>query len=368
MKRFVFFATVVSVFLSVAAVVVSAQEAQISGSADLYVVQEGDTLYVLEGNYSGQPTQWRRIVEKNPFLQEPGRIWTDDKGRTIALIRPGEQLRGLAELGIIPKLYPIDQLRVAAPVQVEEPVAAKPVIPWWIWVIIVLTLLDIALVAYAFLRLTRNPVTAGQPMVAGGVNDSNVANVFYNHAAPYAFRPDYTQVKHVEKGKMYGLASIRYGKGKPQHLVLIGHDGYRALVRRDNGPWIQEFMLKECGNDIKAGARFIPGLRFRFVPDGVVGERAEAATDTTIQAPTATETTAQEQQPEQAEQPMAEKPLPGNDSTIATKELPSPPEGEKVLIFRPAVGDRPYLIETKGFPSVEVRVGKDGRTNTIRFS
>jgi hypothetical protein len=83
---------VVMVLVALAGIAIAQTPAERAERPDVYVVQEGDCLYTLEGNYTGRPWQWARLTSLNPFLKNPGRTWVDGKGRTIVLIKPGEKL------------------------------------------------------------------------------------------------------------------------------------------------------------------------------------------------------------------------------------------------------------------------------------
>jgi len=302
-------------------------------AADEYVVQKGDVLYTLEGDYSGRPWQWGRLVELNPFLKVPGRTWVDEKGRTIVLIRPGEELRGLKELGIVPQPFPIERLKV------EDSSALVPVpVPhghsWFWWLLLILSGLAIIAAIVALIRIRRNPVTAGNPVVSGGVTDRTAAGQFRENIAQTTGVPtDRIEIHNLVRGRMYGVVNVRYRDGQSRRMLLVGQIGYRAMVRRNGGPWTEEYMLQACGNDLSmSGARYVPGFGFRFVPEVAVEETPRPA-------------------------PVQSTPTPA--STPAA-------EGEKHFTFRPAGGGRPNMADFEGFASFDVEV-RDGKT-TVRFS
>jgi len=334
-KSLVFAVVVVALFATMAAAQVAEQ--------DLYTVKEGDNLYTLEGDYSGQPLQWSRIVKKNPFLNDPGRVWIDEQNRTIVLIKPGEQLQGLKELGIIPNPFQLGRLKIEAPTEATiTPPATESGIPWWMWLALVLVVVLGACVLL-YVRMTRNPVTAGPPMTPASVTDEEVASRF---AQNLSSDPTSVRVKDAVKGRAHGLVQISYADGTSKRLILRGEVAYRAMVSRngDDGPWAQEYMLQGCGNDLKAsGARYVPGLGFRFVPTGVVETEA-------------------------VPQPAAPVPIANTPETTpaATKTAQPAVKGEKKFTFRPAVNDRPNFIESTGFVSFDLSM-KDGVT-VIRFS
>lgn len=315
--------------------VIGSVSAQMPNSDDVYVVQEGDVLYTLEGEYSGRPWQWSRLVEMNSFLKDPGRTWIDQKGRTIVLIRPGEELRGLGELGIIPQPLPLEQLKNAVPASAAEASAVEPNSRSWLWWLLALAALALAiLVALA----KRNPVTAGPAVISGGVSDETAAQAFHDNCARQG--GEHIEIRDLVRGRLYGAVSVRYGDNRSRLMVLWGNIGYRALVRRNNGVWNEEYMLQACGNDLRSsGVRYIPGLGFRFVPEAVV-ERPAAQPATASQAPAAEDS---------PNNPVADE------------------SEDKHFTFKPATGVNPNnLVQFKGFSSFEVKVAEDG-TTIVRF-
>jgi hypothetical protein len=317
--------------------VIGSVSAQMPNSDDVYVVQEGDVLYTLEGNYSGRPWQWSRLVEMNSFLKDPGRTWTDEKGRIIVLIRPGEELRGLGELGIIPQPLPLEQLKNAVPASAAE-LPVEPNSRPWLWWLLALAALALAIV---IALAKRNPVTAGPAVISGGVSDETAARAFRDNCARQG--GEHIEIREIVRGRLYGAVRVRYGDNRSRLMMLWGDIGYRALVRRNNGVWNEEYMLQACGNDLRSsGARYIPGLGFRFVPETIVERPAEAT---------------------QAESTASQAP--------AAEDSPSDPatdEGEnKHFTFKPATGTNPNnLVQFKGFSSFEVKVIEDG-TTVVRF-
>ncbi len=328
MKRMWWCLVVVAVLAGVVAVVAQ----PLMPGRDLYIVQKGDTLFSLEGNYTGKPWQWSRLVSLNPFLKNPGRIWADEKGRTIVLIRPGEKLNGLGELGIVPRPFPLERLRAEAPKPAPTPAPASRDYSWlwWLWMILAVLILS-ALIAYR--RMRRDPVTAGPAVVRGGVTDATATNQFRKNISRATEVPiDRIEIRNPVRGYVYGAVNIRYRDGSSRRMVLTGQVGYRAMVRRSGDSWAEEYMLQGCGNDLRmSGAQYIPGFGFRFVPAEVV---------------------------EEAPQPVPAQPEPAT--------APTRVEGEKYFTFRPAAGGRPNFVDFRGFSSFEVEV-RDGRT-MVRFS
>lgn len=347
MKKIVVF-VVVAAMVAIA-LVAFAQSPQ--PKQDVYTVQKGDTLWALEGAFSGNPMLWYRLVEMNLFLKSPGRTWVDEKGRTIVLVRPGERLNGLGELGIVPQPLPLDQLKAVAP-----PMPTNDQRQWW-WLLLVMAAL---LLLWAIARMMRNPATAGPAMVPGGVTDGTVAAMFQENAR--RVYGDRVQVKNVVKGRGYGAIRISDTNRLWYTRLLTGNTVYRALVRRHEGSWTEEYMLQACGNDLRmSGARYIPGFGFRFVPEAMVAETPQPSAPQAAPTITATEGTTMA--------PATETPLAPSTAapTAPTVTEPAPVEEDgKEFTFKPAAKTRPNFVEFKGFESFEVIV-KDGKT-TVRFS
>jgi len=341
--------TCLAVVLLAAGLCFAQVPAPTTAPTDIYKVRQGDSLYVLEGTFSGKPWLWGRLVELNPFLKNPGRTWVDEKGRTIVLIRLGEALQGLAQLGIVPSPFPIERLKVEAPpAHAPNPALASKPAPsrdwsWLWWLIPGVFLLWAAVVAY--LRMRYDPATAGPPVVPGGVTDRTAPDRFRDTVAQTTGTPfDRIDIRDLVRGRVYGAVQVRYADGSSRRMLLVGQTGYRAMVRRNGGPWTEEYMLQACGNDLRmSGARYIPGLGFRFVPEAAVEATPPSAPVQPIPAP--------------APAPTQPEPAP---TTAPAKE------SERHFTFRPAAGGRPNFVDFEGFASFEVEV-KDGRT-TVRFS
>jgi len=313
-----------------------------SSERDVYVVQQGDKLYTLEGDYSGRPWQWGRLVELNPFLKNPGRTWVDEKNRMIVLIKPGEKLNGLGELGIVPQPFPIGRLKIGAPPPAPTPAPADFDLRLLWLLAAAFILLGVALIIK---RMRRDPVAAGIAVVPGGVVDTTAANQFRENLSRTTGTPsDRIEIRDLARGRIYGAVDVRYRDSSLRRMLLRGEVGYRAMVRRNASAWAEEFMLQGCGNDLRlSGVRYIPGFGFRFVPEAVV-EGALRPAESPASASTVTSAPAQTQ------------PQP------ATSDEGS----EKHFTFRPAGGGRPNFVDSKGYGSFEVEV-KDGRT-MVRFS
>ena len=83
-------------------------------SEPVYTVQKGDTLWTLSGDYLGNPLKWGELLGLNPFLKEPGRQWLLPDHRLVVLIKPGEQLAGLEQIGVTAEALPLSELKAEA--------------------------------------------------------------------------------------------------------------------------------------------------------------------------------------------------------------------------------------------------------------
>jgi len=324
---------------------------------DRYVVQKDDNLYSLEGEYSGNPQQWGRLVELNPFLNDPGRTW-EKGGKTIVLIRPGEELLGLKELGIVPNPFPLDQLSVADPdtsVVIAGSTETSQGSNMLRWFILALSAIAIAFLIWR-IRLRRNPVMAGPPIIPEGVTNETASAAFRNQVVRTSGTPmANVQIRNISRGRLYGHAQVGYQRGHRRNLILNGDVGYKAEVRRDGGNWSEEYMLLACGNDVRAGSRFFPGANFRFEID----EAIESEPQTVEPAPEAT--------PPAEPQVEAENPPPSAPSqALAEPETADGDEDEEVVLdFKPATATKPALIRIPdGVTSVKIT--KKGGVTSIR--
>ena len=320
-------------------------------------VRPGDTLYAIEGGLTGDPNGWARLLKLNPFLELPNRHWVDEKGRTIVLIRPGENLVTKEEDVSAEYFYPPQS---PAKPDVPTEAAIVPEIDWswllWLWLLVPAVLL-----AWFLLRMRRDPVMAGIAVVSGGVSDEEAAGrIRANTARALGVQPTDLEIRNLERGRIYGAMRVRYADNSFRTLRLNGEVGYRALVRRGQGPWTTDYMLQGCGNDLRfSRMQYVPGHGFRFVPEAAV----EVA-----QRPTSV-------QPELTPEPVA-TPMPGPESAPVAEPVvpatlesaPTPVEiaDEAHFAFKPAGRGRPNLVEFQGFTSFEVEM-RDGKT-TVRFS
>ncbi|MDO8569199.1 MAG: LysM peptidoglycan-binding domain-containing protein [bacterium] len=234
---------------------VSNAQERISGkdvyTEDGYTIQKGDTLWYLEGIQRGDPTQWRRLVSLNPFLEKPGRIF-DKNGKTIALIKPGEKLYGLEEMGILPRALPLSALKEAGSME-----------NWSVFWFLVALVLAVGILVLLFYRAfewvrRRNPVTSGEPVVPGGIAPSDsarvrshfdtIANRRFASSVPNTPRP--IRIGPIESGFLSGNGVVRYRDGSEQHHRLNRQTAFRARFRLPNGTEEVLYFLQGCANDV----------------------------------------------------------------------------------------------------------------------
>jgi len=211
--------------------------------AGVYVIQKGDTLWWLEGFHRGDPSQWLRIVDDNPFLKEPGRIYEKD-GKIIAVIKPGEELKGLVELGILPQEIPVSEFQVVLGAPVES--------------IIFFIMLGLAIAAalYGISRLYRilsDPATSGQPIVQGGLfaGRSRDIETRFQRIAETRAEGDIApqRIGPIEEGFLSGYGRVQY-RDRSEMKRLSREPAFRARFRLQDGTEEDLYFLQRCGNDV----------------------------------------------------------------------------------------------------------------------
>lgn len=220
--------------------------------AGVYTVEKGDTLWWLEGYHRGDPNQWRRIVADNPFLQEAGRIF-ERGGKTIALIKPGEQLKGLVELGILPREIPLSELQVQVPPQVSKSSN-------WLYLLFGLAIAVALYGIYRLYRIFSDPATSGQQIIRGGLSADRPRDIetrfqriaseryevqsgdFIRDHAPQRIGP-------IEEGFLSGYGRVQY-RDRSETKRLNREPAYRARFRFHDGNEEDLFFLQRCANDV----------------------------------------------------------------------------------------------------------------------
>jgi LysM repeat protein len=267
MKKFVSFVLVL-VALLVSCPMTS--NAQTVSNAGTYVVQEGDKGWNLAKKYYNDATIWQRIVDLNPFLQQPGRVFEKD-GKIILLLKPGEELVGLEKLGVPPPTaVPIEKL-VAPP----APLAQAEVAWTWGalfeklgWGALTLILFLIALSGFIALyeaikkkrELRQDPVTSGPPIVAGGVQPNETERL--TRALQTAAVAEYVRMNPgveshtvrverigpVEEGMISGEGMVGYADRARPRRIDPSQPGYRARFRFPDGREDNLMSLQGCMN------------------------------------------------------------------------------------------------------------------------
>lgn len=238
-----------------------------------YIVQPDDTLYDLANLKLRDPEKWRWLVQQNPILQEPGRVYDRD-GKTVALIRPGERLYGLEEVGVnIASPMPVTNNTGTSTVVSEKPktgLADFVKDNWWWLALIVLSAL---LLWWLRRELRKDPTESRAPQVPGGIDSVEAARERF---AQQGFRQHFTIIDTVP-GYISGTMMVRYGDGTVRPRTLDRQRAYQATVRFEDGRTESLYMLQACGNDLRYGGveRYAPGPRFNFTPDPVVAPAPE---------------------------------------------------------------------------------------------
>ncbi len=276
MKR-LFACLVVLLSLGVASVAVSAPE---KGAE--YVVQSGDNLWNLSGAKLDDPRLWKELVESNPFLKQPGRVF-ERNGKTIVVLRPGEKLVGLEKFGVKPML-PEPLLVPLEPKNTME--ITSSVWAWWPFLLLAIALVVGLLYLLLNRMLRKDAATAGPAVVPGGVNEQTARAQFQQAAALQhqmgtgeSHPAQQFVVLEQTAGCIFGVMNVRYASGSEVPRRLNGERAFRAVVRFPDGRSETLYMLQACGNDLRYGgiSRYLPGPEFRFVPDETVRSVTPAA-------------------------------------------------------------------------------------------
>jgi len=318
---------------------------------DVYTVVPGDSAWRISGNIWGDPTLWRRVVEKNPILQQKGRITRNSaSGWTYVMMHPGEQLFGLQELGVIaPTPTPLSELGILFP-------ATKTMweqIPTWLWWFLLALILAI-FAWFMFQReLREDPSASGPAFVPGGVDAENASVSIQQMAArrdgrvvadsviPTVYQ-QFTVIRQTA-GRIWGMMTVSYADGRRTTRSLNGERAYSAQVRFPDGRVETLYMLQACGNDLRFGgiSRYLPGPEFRFEPDAVQPTAAPVT-------PTPTETVAE--QPVVTPEPQPTAPTPAPEQVAVDPTPSSQPTIEEDVV------------------RIELRKAVDGNGAMARFS
>lgn len=320
-----------------------------------YIVKEGDNLWSLAEVKLNDPLKWIGLAAENSILMDTTRYSTDKRGRMIILIRPGEKLCGLEEAGIDLNSFGTQGYWAAgysenyqSPQASSEKSNPNVSEPWWelaqvVGFIIAIFLLAKLLVALwemwwqwkdkkslvarqATQAVSADPVTAGPPMVSGGVTEANADQALRAVASRHfgGTEQDFTVLEST-LGRVYGTMLVSYRNNTERAWVMAGQHAYQARVRRPNGHVEVVYMLQACGNDLKFGevSGYQPGNDFRFEPE----------TPAPVPAP--------------APKPVVEAAvaIPAEPQQMSSETVP---QGTVSVTIKPAGDNRPNLVEVVG--------------------
>jgi len=312
-----------------------------------YTVQPNDTLWGLAGKNLNSTAAWETIYAANPFLHEPGRRFERD-GWTIVVLKPGEKLAGLNEVGIVPtKLMHAEEK--PAPEKWVDPLYAKRGVSDWIWPVLFLIVLS-GIFTYSRLRsslqrerkLSQNPVTSGVPIYSEGVTDETVSEAFQYQASDQYTREtgrgapnNLFTVLRSTPGHAWGIMNVGYADDRVEARRLNGERVYQGSVRFPDGKVETLYMLQGCGNDLRFGGvrRYEPRDNFRFEPDPPV-----VAAHT---RPTAAEVAGFDRD----SIPPATETAPGPDAPTVTEPVE---DGIVRFEIRPATEGQPAMVRMTG--------------------
>lgn len=320
----------------------------------LYTVKDGDVLWTLSEQNLNNPFLWGQIVEKNAFLQEPGRVFERD-GKTIVLLHPGEQLAGLTELGLLPRSESFTSLGLSQPAPVTVVNETMPVWGWSLLGLLALVALTLALL-YAINRmLHQNPVTSRRAVVIGGVSPATAGAAFQRRAAEHFNRetgrnaqPQAFTILEQTKGRGWGTLLVSYGDGTTRPRELDGETVYKTRIQRPDGTVEEMMMLEACGNPIRSGRilSWLPGDRFRFEADQAAQPQPAPAV---AEASAAT-----------AETHVASEPAPAQGPEIVNGQ-----KSPFSIQFKRAANGRPNLVRIDGSQIGEFQFTQEGNGESV---
>lgn len=270
MKRFFLVSASVLAFAMAVPVASQYAAAPITPAAPVsgHVVQKGENLWKLAELKFGDPEKWHYILEQNPYLKEKGRQFTKPDGTFVVVIKEGELLRGLSEVGIKPTsmVGPVATPTAhAAETQIVEKTFSEKVVgfltDWW-WLLPLL--LVVGFLGWLLAQLNKDPVRSGSAQVPGGVSDGTI----HDHLKRRARAWNYDLIPGtIVRGRGYGLMWVAYQGNVWEALRLrrlTGQVVYRARAWDRYGQEVDVYTLQECGNDISSLRRFRLFNNFRF--------------------------------------------------------------------------------------------------------
>lgn len=250
---------------------------------DVYTVVTGDRLAALS------PDRWKELKEFNPYLNEPGRTETGPNGWVKVLIYPGEQLKGLKQLGITmmgqagaqtsatPTPNPSKSPQDTSEKKDQEAGLLATITEWMPWILLLLAAASLALLGYIiwFLLNRRNAANDGPRFVDGGVSDRTVTNAFLTQARAHygdGNRPiNSFQILRQQRRRASGTILVEYKDGRSRSHTLNNDVIYIADIQYPDGSIRRDqMMLQACGNPLRPSgnvAAYVPGLNFRFTDE-----------------------------------------------------------------------------------------------------
>lgn len=350
-------------------------------SATQYTVLPGDTGWELAREYYRDATKWQKVVDANPFLKTPGRVF-EKNGRIILILKPGERLEGLEWMGMkAPIAVSIAELGLMAP----SPKIVEVSSPIWPWLLGALAFIALIAGASALakynarrfqaealaaeqedrrrdaearlerkqrlerereLELSSDPVTSGTPFVPGGIpatDPERLRNFFTAQAVEsYAnrtgndpMRVQVEQIGPIESGLMYGdEGEVGYldARGfRPRRIPEPGIAAYQGRFRFPDGTEQLLQCLVGCMNPTRGYSGDVY-RGYTFVPTGIVVPAPEPVVVTTPEPPAVMTTGVTEVMP-----------VNENDESELLVE-----EGVVRIEFRPATDDKPMMILMTG--------------------
>jgi len=297
----------------------------------VYTVQAGDTAWGLSDKNFADGNLWREIINMNPMLMQPGRVYSKPDGTVVVLIRPGEKLVGLDRLGIIPKIEPISELSGRRPLSDQD-------IAWGLLSLLGIGILIVLM--YALFRsivLQRDPVESGPPQVRGGVTPDTARTRFVQQGEVEGF-----QVNNVVSGRGSGTINVSYADGRSVPRRLDDHPVFRADITYADGRTASRYMLQACGNDLRSGhiLAYLPEPKFVFVPDS-------------------------ERQPE---------PIPAAPASISAEPAPTQAPSEELAASEVKIevkqqdDDSPNLVRVSGVEVNDFTITHGVNSMTIRYT
>lgn len=310
---------VISAFALVMVLVVIGLMPNVAAQTAPYTVGEGDTIYALKGIYSSSQPEWKAFTILNPFLAEPGRAFVAQDGRFIVIIRPGETLNGVDQLGITVEPLPINQLKLPLAEEKEaEATATATAFSWsWLgWLPLAAFVTFLGYIAFRAIhravqeahrerlrreereererQLAMDPVTSGTPYVPGGIqpNEPDRLETFFERQAidgyarmnPTVDRATIRveRISPIVRGMLSNEGMVRYHDGQDPRPRRFNPPvpGYQARFRMPDGTEEILQSLQGCMNPVVYGGETLSGFTFTPVAEVVpIPTPAPAPTD-----------------------------------------------------------------------------------------